>query len=78
MPQPPDSQAFGELKTFYPWLGDDQLHLLQAFYQTWRQLAEADRANLWDMLSGIPRPPETPEITYEQVGIIQSFARAKV
>jgi hypothetical protein len=38
MAQRPESQAFWELKQFYSWLGDDQLALLQAVYQTWRNL----------------------------------------
>ena len=70
----PDSQAFGKLKIFYPWLGDEHLAFLQGVYQTWRQLAEANRSNLFTMLSGIPRPPESPGITLDQLAVIQAFA----
>jgi hypothetical protein len=78
MAQTPDSQAFGELKTFYPWLGDENLPLLQAFYPTWRQLAEANRNNLFIMLSGIPHSPESPGITIDQLDVILAFAREKI
>ena len=78
MAQRPDSQGFGVLKIFYPWLGDDQLALLQGVYHTWRQLAEANRSNLFHMLAGIPRPPESPGITLEQLETIQSFAWEQV
>jgi hypothetical protein len=78
MAQGPDSQAFWELKKFYPWLGDAQLALLQGVYHTWRQLAEANPGYLLSMLSGIPLPPESPGITWDQVGIIIAFAQEKV
>ena len=78
MAQTPDSQSFVELKIFYPWLGDNHLALLQTMYQTWGQLAKADSQALVRILSGIPRPPETPGITLQQVGIIKSFAQEKV
>jgi hypothetical protein len=74
MAQRPDSQVFSKLKTFYPWLGDDQLALLQGVYHTWRQLADANRMNLFHMLEGIPRPPDIPGITLDQLEIIQAFA----
>ena len=74
----PDPQAFGELKRVYSWLSDDHLAFLQAFYPTWRRLAEADRGNLHTMLSGIPLPPETPGITWDQLDVILAFARATV
>ncbi len=78
MAQRPDSQAFGELKIFYPWLGDEHLALLQGVYHTWRQLAEANPDDLHRILSGIPRPPDSPNITSNQVYVILAFARAKV
>ena len=78
MAQVPDSQAFGELKIFYPWLGDDQLALLQGVYHTWKQLAEANGGTLHTMLSGIPRSPDSPDITVDQVFVILAFAQSKV
>jgi len=78
MAERPDSQAFWELKTFYPWLDDAHLALLQSFYQTWRQLAKANPGYLYSILSGIPLPPESPGISWDQVGIIIAFAQEKV
>ena len=77
MVQRPDSQAFGELKIFYPWLGDDQLALLQGVYHTWRQLGETYRPTLMTMLEGISRPPGSPDLTVEQVDAILAFASEK-
>lgn len=77
MTQRSDSQAFWELKRFYPWLGDEHLALLQAVYQTWRQLAEANSMDLLSMLQGIPLPNEFPEMTLEKVEHIVAFAREK-
>jgi len=76
MEQTPDFQSFGELKIFYPWLGDNHLALLQVMYQTWGQLAKADPQALVQILSGIPRPPEPPDIN--QVVTIISYAGEKV
>jgi hypothetical protein len=41
------------------------------------KLAEASTGNLLQMLSGIPRPPESPGITLDQVMVIQAFAAEK-
>ena len=76
MAQTPDSQSFVELKISYPWLGDNHLALLQTMYQTWGQLAKADSQALVRILSGIPRPPESPDIN--QVVTIISYAGEKV
>jgi len=78
MAQGPDPTVFGELKTFYPWLDDAHLALLQGFYHTWRQLAEANPGSLYTMLSGVPLPPGSPPITWDQVGIMLAFAQEKV
>ena len=78
MAQGPDTQAFWELKTFYPWLSEAHLALLQGFYHTWKQLAEANTGSLFTMLSGIPLPPQSPPITWDQVGVILAFAQEKV
>ena len=78
MAQRPDSQAFWELKTFYPWLGDAHLALLRGVYHTWRQLAEANPGYLVTMLSGIPVPSESTSITWDQVAVIIAFAQEKV
>lgn len=78
MTQGPVSQAFEELKIFYPWLGDAHLALLQGFYHTWRQLAEANPGSLYTMLSGVPLPPGSSPITWDQVGTILAFAQEKV
>jgi hypothetical protein len=78
MAQTPDSQAFGELKIYYPWLGDDQLALLQGVYHTWKQLAEAYRPTLMTMLEGIPRSTGTPDLTVEQADALLAFASEKV
>ena len=74
MAQGPDSQEFGKLQTYYPWLGTAELALLQGVFQTWRQLADASTGSLCTMLAGLPRPTDAPGITMEQVAVIQSFA----
>ncbi len=71
MAQRPD--LFWELKIYYPWLGDDQLALLQGVYHTWRRLGEADRPTVLAMLAGLA----TPNLTVEQVDAILTFARVK-
>jgi hypothetical protein len=72
----PDSQAFWELKIYYPWLGDQHLDFLQS-YHTWKQLAEAYRPTLMTMLEGIPRSPGTPDLTVKQADAILAFASEK-
>ncbi len=78
MPQPSDSQMFWELKIFYPWLGDDQLALLQGVYHTWKKLGEASRPTVMTLLEGLPRQPGTPDLTTEQVDAILAYAQEKV
>ncbi len=78
MAQRPDSQTFWELKMFYPWVRDEHLTFLQGVYHTWRQLAEANPGDLFTMLSGIPLPPGSPAISWEQLEVIIAFAQEKV
>ncbi len=72
------NQEFGELKRAYSWLNDDYMAVLQALYPTWRQLAEANRLDLVQILSEVPVPPESPRITTENVMALQAFANEKV
>ncbi len=77
MAQGLDSQEFGILKILYPWLSNEHLALLQAVYQTWRQLAEANYHILLTMLQGIPLPSGFPEMTADNVQQIIAFAHEK-
>ena len=72
------NQEFEELKRVYSWLNDDYMAVLQALYPTLRQLAEANRLDLVQILSQVPVPPETPSITTENVMALQAFANEKI
>ena len=72
------NQEFGELKRAYSWLNDDYMAVLQALYPTWRQLSEANRLDLVQILSEVPVQPEAPRITSENVMALQAFANQKV
>lgn len=72
------NQEFEELKRVYSWLNDDYMAVLQALYPPWRQLSEANRLDLVQILSEVPVSPEAPHITSENVMAIQAFANEKV
>ena len=72
------NQGFEELRRVYSWLNDEYMAALQALYPTWRQLAEANRLDLVQILSEVPVPPESPHITSENVMALQAFANEKV
>jgi hypothetical protein len=73
-----ENEEFEELKRVYSWLNDDYMAALQALYPTWSQLAEANRLDLVQILSEIPVPPGSPQITPDNVMALQAFAKEKI